>query len=501
MGHSRGLSPAACRPCRPSPSGPVRPHLGQRRPLLPISVLGDLVAVRTSEHGSRRPGMVRAFLPRGALTEFASRHGRGRAIPRWIKWSGWPFVAFVSTTIYGQMVSVYQYAGPALVILGGSTLAAILVGLSYGRGKRVWCRYLCPVSGVFGLLAKLAPLHFEVDAAAWHASQQLPKRRFAPINCAPLVPIRTMRGASAVPHVRTLQRLSRRRDSRPALTQPRDRQRCGSCAQPVGDRPYRRRHDGRRRGRVSLVGQPLVHRRKASDRRMAGPSRYPVAARCDGAWWVLTNYPARNDVLTMLDGAILLAYIGLTAIVIGALTCGFLALATRALGRWSWVRFHHLAQSLIPVAGCGIFLGLSALSVTLLRGEGLRLEWVDLARAVASCGGFALVYAAGDCYRGALRPLARAPNALDPLHRRLRSGRQYRLGSPLLGMVSCASQVWNRSAIGVRDSAARLEKRAECVLATAGLTQIRGPHSLYFLVPAAWDYPYAGICTETPHPG
>jgi hypothetical protein len=97
---------------------------------------------------------------------------------------------------------------------------------------------------------------------------------------------------------------------------------------------------------------------------------------------ILTNYPARNDVLTMLDGAILLAYIGLTAFVIGALTCGFLALATRALGRWSWVRFHHLAQSLIPVAGCGVFLGLSALTVTLLRGEGLHLEWVGFARAV-----------------------------------------------------------------------------------------------------------------------
>ena len=134
--------------------------------------------------------------PEGSLTEFASRHGRGHAIPRWITWGGWPFAAFAATTVYGQMVSVYQYPAPALLVLGGSTLAAIAVGASFGRGKRVWCRFLCPVSGVFGVLAKLAPLHFEVDWQAWQTSQNLPKQLLPRVNCAPLVPIRTMRGAS-----------------------------------------------------------------------------------------------------------------------------------------------------------------------------------------------------------------------------------------------------------------------------------------------------------------
>lgn len=105
--------------------------------------------------------------PEGALTEFASKHGRGRAIPRWVRWGGWPFVAFALTTIYGQMVSVYQYPKAVLLVLGGSTVGAIIIGYLYGRDKRVWCKYLCPVNGVFGLLAKLAPLHYKVNEDAW----------------------------------------------------------------------------------------------------------------------------------------------------------------------------------------------------------------------------------------------------------------------------------------------------------------------------------------------
>src|SRR5205823_1633272 len=129
----------------------------------------------------------------GALSEAASRIGRGHAIPRWITWKGWLFAAFALTTVYGQMVSVYQYPKPALLILGGSTLGAVIVGFLYGRNKRVWCRYLCPVNGVFGLLAKLAPVHFSVDEEAWANSRRLGKTGLRAVNCAPLVPIKTMR--------------------------------------------------------------------------------------------------------------------------------------------------------------------------------------------------------------------------------------------------------------------------------------------------------------------
>jgi hypothetical protein len=51
------------------------------------------------------------------------------------------------------------------------------------------------------------------------------------------------------------------------------------------------------------------------------------------------------------------------------------------LGAWSSTRLHHLAQALIPVAGCGVFLGLSSTTLSLLRAEHLPLDWASTVRA------------------------------------------------------------------------------------------------------------------------
>lgn len=325
------------------------------------------------------------FCPEGTLSEFASRHGRGHATPRWITWGGWPFVAFACTTIYGQMVSVYQYPAPTLLILGGSTLAAMAVGYFYGRNKRVWCRYLCPVNGVFGLLAKLAPVHFRVDPNSWRASQQRrdPGER---IVCAPLVPIPLMRGAGAC-HM------------------------CGRCSGFRGAVDLALRSPNQEIVEVAATkpnpGQtilllfglmgvafaafdwPTSPWFVALKQALAGwlvdhGMLWPLEA--SAPWWLFTDYPAQHDVLSLLDGVVLLGYIAAVAGLMGTSLSACLALATVAAGGWSWRRFHHLAQTFIPLAACGVFLGLSGLTVSLLRSEGVGLGWVGTARMVLLAG-------------------------------------------------------------------------------------------------------------------
>ncbi len=323
------------------------------------------------------------FCPEGALTEAVSRHGLGRAIPHWVKWKGWPFVAFAVITAYGQFVSVYQYPKPALLILGGSTLAAMAVGYWFGRGKRVWCRYLCPVNGVFGLLAKLAPLHFRVDNEAW---DRAPKPSSAArLNCAPLVPIRTMRGGA-------------------------DCHMCGRCSGFRGAVTLARRAPGHEivhvagseprpwetllitfglmglaTGAFHWASSPwfVAAKQAAAEWLIDRGIMWPLSA--EAPWWMLTSYPDLNDVMTPLDGAVLFAYLLAATLAIGGTALLFVSAASRVLaaGNASEARravFHHLAQSLIPVAGCGVFLGLFALTTTMLHAEGVTLPYLATAR-------------------------------------------------------------------------------------------------------------------------
>jgi hypothetical protein len=93
-------------------------------------------------------------------------------------------------------------------------------------------------------------------------------------------------------------------------------------------------------------------------------------------WFLFTHYPEQNDVFSWLDGSMVVGYIVVTGLVYGTALLALLAAGTRMLGRFNFTRLHHLTQALIPVAGCGVFLGLSATTVSLLRAEHLPLWWV-----------------------------------------------------------------------------------------------------------------------------
>ncbi len=312
------------------------------------------------------------FCPEGALSEWTSRFGLGHAIPRWIRWGGWPFVAFVITTIYGQLISVYEYPKAALLILGGSTVVAMLVGFIYGRGKRVWCRHLCPANGVFSLLSRLAPIHFKVDSEAW---AQAPHRTPA-VDCAPLVSVRSMTGNS-------------------------DCHMCGRCS-------------GHRQAVALSSRSPAqeilnIEPAKASywDILLLAPGMLGVATGAfqwsaspwfvqlkqniaewlierdnfwllndNAPWWLLTHYPDTNDVFSYLDGVSILLYIGATTAVIGGSIMAGLWLAGRIIKSETIIPW-HLGYSLTPLAGTSVFMGLTALTISMLKAEHITLDWVE----------------------------------------------------------------------------------------------------------------------------
>jgi hypothetical protein len=61
-------------------------------------------------------------------------------------------------------------------------------------------------------------------------------------------------------------------------------------------------------------------------------------------------------------------------------------MAARLLSnKWYFIS-HHFAQAFIPIAGCGVFLGLSALTITLLHGEGVIFTSITAVRMLALTG-------------------------------------------------------------------------------------------------------------------
>lgn len=334
--------------------------------------------------------------PEGALSEWASRHGSGRPLPRWLKWPGWPLLAFVCTTVYGQLVSVYEYPEAALLVLGGSTVAAVGIGLVYGRGKRVWCRYLCPASGVFAILAKLAPLHYRVDRNAWDAWRGPAE----PVNCAPLVDVRRMTSASE----------------------------CHACGRCAGQRgavalavrtPFAELLDTTAPARTAdaltllfgvlgvataafqwtLSPWLLAAKLRIADWLVAGD--HFALLDNDVPWWLLTHYPEAGDLFTWLDGALILAYLLGGGLLLGALLTAASAAAAAVVRdpRRSWQRF---ALTLTPLGAAGVVLGLSMLTVTHLKAEHVWLGWLPAARgAVLGLGSLATLWLAARLAAGA----------------------------------------------------------------------------------------------------
>ncbi len=312
------------------------------------------------------------FCPEGALSEWSSRFGLGHAIPRWMRWGGWPFVAFVITTIYGQLISVYEYPKAALLILGGSTVAAMLVGFIYGKGKRVWCRHLCPANGVFSLLSRLAPIHFKVDSDAW---DQAPHRTPA-VDCAPLVSVRNMTGTSDC-HMcgrcsghRQAVALSSRSPAQEILNiDPAKASYWDILLLALGML-------GVATGAFQWSASPWFVQLKQNLAEWLIERDSFWLLNDNAPWWLLTHYPDTNDVFSYLDGISILLYIGATTAVIGGSIMAGLWLAGRIIKSETIIPW-HLGYCLTPLAGTSVFIGLTALTISMLKAEHITLDWVE----------------------------------------------------------------------------------------------------------------------------
>ncbi|MDP9780261.1 4Fe-4S binding protein [Pseudomonas fluorescens] len=313
--------------------------------------------------------------PEGALSEWASQFGKGLGMPRGLRWAGWPTVAFCLTTLYGQLISVYDYAQAALLILGGSTVAAVIVGLLFARGKRVWCRYLCPVSGVFALLARLAPVHFQVNEQRWLEN---PAPRRPPPNCAPLLDIRRMRGAA---DCHACGRCSGQRDAVRLIARSSNEEILHSTANTLSPWDVRLLLFGvigLAMGAFQWTVSPWFIALKQSLAQWLVAHEWFWALQDNAPWWLLTHYPQLNDSFSWLDGFCIVVYLGMSALLLGTSLMLLMRLAARLSG--DPAQYWPLAITLTPLGGAGLFLGLSATTVKLLRYEGLLLEWVQPAR-------------------------------------------------------------------------------------------------------------------------
>lgn len=95
------------------------------------------------------------FCPQGALSEFMNKRGVDRAVPKWLRWEGTPIMSFIIITVFGQLVAVRDYPKPMLLVFGGTTVIAALLGYWYTKGRRSWCRNLCPVGLLLGIFSRL----------------------------------------------------------------------------------------------------------------------------------------------------------------------------------------------------------------------------------------------------------------------------------------------------------------------------------------------------------
>lgn len=318
------------------------------------------------------------FCPEGALAEQTSaKFSRNKTIPQWIKWQGWPLVAFSLTTIYGQLTSVYDYAKPALLILGGSTIFAMIISFFYGaRGTRVWCRFLCPVNGVFNLLSRLAPISYKVDYNKWdNYDGELPQNP----HCAPMVKLSKLNGGA---DCHMCGRCNNFKNSISLQTRSMNEEivKYGAFQTTIWDR-YLLLFGmiALAIGAFTWTKNPYFITYKQNIVEFFINRNIYWVFNENAPWWILTNYPTIRDIFNWVDGFCLTSYILAYAIILGLFLNSIIYLCYRISNKI--IDKNQFSMALLPLGFAGLFLGLSATTIKILNTANITISHVNIIRA------------------------------------------------------------------------------------------------------------------------
>ncbi|MDR2112980.1 MAG: 4Fe-4S binding protein [Candidatus Accumulibacter sp.] len=307
--------------------------------------------------------------PDGTITEFASRHGRGLKVPGWLRKPALPLLLFSLITLYEHLIDAFRSASATLLIIGGTSLLSLCTGLIFGRGKRVWCRFVCPGASIFSLLARCAVLHFKVDRVVWDAA---PRPAPSGVDCPPLLDVRRLKSNEKC-------------------------NMCGRCSghrqavalswRAPGEEIAALEPDEVRGWEVAGILFVLIGLLYAVAHWSGGPWHRQLSAilrhwlgeaafwQTEASRWLFAHGGARSDLIDAI--AALASIVGMT-LALGALVGAGLLLAARGQKKLAGA----LAYALIPLAGIGLALGAMEYSLSILASNGVDawsiLPWLRL---------------------------------------------------------------------------------------------------------------------------
>jgi len=332
------------------------------------------------------------FCPEGALAAYASRFGGNRPIPRWMRWGGIPLVAFVAITIFGQLIGVYEYAKAQLLILGGSTLFAVSFALIYTRRGWVWCRFLCPVSLLFGVFSRLGAMHFRVNHASLTAWRPSPGNAGKKDPCPVFIYLPRM---ATNRYCLMCFRCAGWRDAiHLKLRLPGEELLHINTAEPLfWEVIFLFGAIGLPLGVFHWTVDPLFQVLKHSLGNVALALGLGNFVGRSAPWWLLSNHPESGEVFNLLDGmSITVFLLGFTLLAVGLFS--FLTwLSARIIQptvaepvrmRQLFTRIGYLYT---PLSLFSLFLGLSQLTFGYLKLIGFPHVATDMIRGVALAGG------------------------------------------------------------------------------------------------------------------